>query len=329
MTFHLSPRSGVTGTAIAALALLLAAPALAGAAPDAARRSSPAVHALAKQGHRRHLGVLHYPKRRDTSHAAGRSRPPGPRGQVGAANAAARIEPDGAAFVNATQRYTWADGALFEVYAKPGRVTDIALEPGEQFVGSGPVAAGDTARWIIGDTVSGTGAAARVHILVKPVRADIATNMVINTDRRTYHLELRANLGVYMSAVAWTYPEDALIALRKTQADAVRAEPVASGIELSRLSFSYAIDGDKPAWRPLRVFDDGQHAYVEFPAGVAGGDLPPLFVIGPDGREELVNYRVAGHFMIVDRLFDRAELALGAGKHAVQVRIVATKGRGA
>jgi type IV secretion system protein VirB9 len=33
-----------------------------------------------------------------------------------------------------------------------------------------PVAAGDTVRWIIGDTESGTGASKQVHILVKPTR---------------------------------------------------------------------------------------------------------------------------------------------------------------
>src|SRR3546814_11181367 len=74
---------------------------------------------------------------------------------------------------------------------------------------SGPVAAGDTVRWIIGDTISGSGATARVHILVKPTRPDIATNLVINTDRRTYHLELRATPATYTASVSWTYPQRA------------------------------------------------------------------------------------------------------------------------
>jgi len=61
-------------------------------------------------------------------------------------------------------------------------VTDVALQEGEQLVS---VSAGDTVRWVIGDTSSGTGAAARVHILVKPTRPDLKTNLVVNTDRRT------------------------------------------------------------------------------------------------------------------------------------------------
>ncbi len=80
-------------------------------------------------------------------------------------------------------------------------MTDIALQEGEQLVGSGPVAAGDTVRWMIGDTISGVGATARVHILVKPVRPDITTNLIINTDRRTYHIELRANWDVFLNVL--------------------------------------------------------------------------------------------------------------------------------
>jgi len=98
---------------------------------------------------------------------------------------AARIQPEPTGFVNAIQQYPYTEGALYQVYAKPGQVTDIALQEGEQLVGTGPVAAGDTVRWMIGDTVSGVGPTARVHILVKPVRPDITTNLIINTDRRT------------------------------------------------------------------------------------------------------------------------------------------------
>ena len=103
--------------------------------------------------------------------------PADPRRRVGAANAAARVQPVRDGFLNAIQQYPWTDGALYQVYAAPGQVTDIALQEGEQLVGPGPVAAGDTVRWIIGDTVSGSGATARVHILVKPTRPDLSTNL--------------------------------------------------------------------------------------------------------------------------------------------------------
>ncbi|WP_082665324.1 P-type conjugative transfer protein TrbG [Sphingopyxis sp. H115] len=251
------------------------------------------------------------------AHAA----PADPRTQVGRANDAARVQPERATFLNAIQKYAWADGALFQVYTAPGQVTDIALQEGEELVGPGPVAAGDTVRWVIGDTVSGTGASRRVHILVKPTRPDIMTNLVINTSRRTYHIELRATPATYMAAVSWSYPQDELIALRAAESEQARLAPVAGGIDFAALSFAYRISGAKVPWRPVRVFDDGRQLFVEFGAAIATADMPPLFAIGEKGAAELLNYRVDGRYMIVDRLFDRAELRLGSGRGAKAVRI--------
>lgn len=240
---------------------------------------------------------------------------------IGSANAAARVDPDPFFWHNAIQQYAYADGALYQVYASPGRVTDIALQAGEELAGSGPVAAGDTVRWIIGDTVSGSGKSKQIHLLVKPTRPDLVTNLVINTDRRTYHLELRAQPATYMAALSWTYPQDALIALQVEKGEADRIEPVAAGLDASALNFRYRIDGDKASWRPLRVFDDGRQTFIEFPDGIATGDMPPVFVSGKDGSAELVNYRVKGRYMIVDRLFDAAELRLGTRKTQQIVRL--------
>ena len=274
-------------------------------------------------------GQLQSLPRRLPPHAAGRSRPsqsrPTLQDRVGAAMEAARIQPERTGFVNAIQVFPYTEGALYQIYAKPGQVTDIALQEGEQLVGSGPIASGDTVRWMIGDTLSGTGTTARVHILVKPVRPDITTNLVINTDRRTYHLELRANPSVYMASVSWIYPQDQLIALRQARIATERAAPVAAGMDLSALNFRYAIEGDRPDWRPLRAFDDGVRVFIEFPESIAQGELPPLFVIGPRGEAELVNYRVSGRYMIVDRLFGAAELRLGERKGQDKVRIVANR----
>lgn len=241
------------------------------------------------------------------------------------ANAAARIEPVRDGFINAVQLYPYSAGALYQVYTSPGQVTDIALQPGESLVGSGPIAAGDTARWIIGDTISGAGDTQRTHILVKPTRPDIVTNLVINTDRRTYHLELRATPSAYMASVSWRYPEDDLIALRRTNADAEASLPVGREIALDTLRFRYRIEGDRPPWRPVRVFDDGRQVFIEFPRGIGQGEMPPLFIIGPEGEGQLVNYRIRRNYIVVDRLFAAAELRLGDRQQTV--RIVRTDGR--
>ena len=201
--------------------------------------------------------------------------PADPRMRVEQANGAARVQPTRAGYINAVQVYPFSDSALYQVYAAPGEVTDIALEAGERLVGSGPVAAGDTVRWVVGDTESGTGPTKRVHILVKPTRPDLVTNLIINTDRRTYHLELRSAEKTYMASVSWAYPQDQLIALRRQNAAADAAAPVAVGVNIDALNFRYRIEGDNPAWRPLRAFDDGRQVFIEFPHGIGQGEMPP------------------------------------------------------
>jgi type IV secretion system protein VirB9 len=244
-----------------------------------------------------------------------------PTGRVENANTAARVEPRREGYYNAIQVYPWSEGALYQVYAVPGQITDIALEPGESLTGAGPIAAGDTARWIIGDTESGSGVTRRVHILVKPSRPDIITNLVVTTDRRTYMLELRSGEKPYMPAVAWSYPQPPA-----GQRQSVPATPVIPSA--SARNYRYALTGTgDPPWKPVAVYDDGRHIYVEFPAGIVQGEMPPLFVIGPDGEAQIANSRIYRHILIVDRLFGAAELRLGSGDRQQTVRIVRTDGR--
>ena len=244
-----------------------------------------------------------------------------PKDRVAGANRDARIEPAKDGYINAIQVYPYTAGALYQVYAAVNQVTDIALESAEKLVS---VSAGDTVRWIVGDTTSGEGATAQVHILVKPIGADLETNLVITTDRRTYHLELRSTDKTYMASVSWTYPASALLALKGDRARAEAAQTAVAdvGVNLDQLRFRYTIEGDAP-WKPRQVFDDGNKVYIQFPPGLAQGEAPPLFVIGPDGKPALVNYRVRGATYIVDRLFAAAELRLGTAPQRV-VRIVRT-----
>ncbi len=237
--------------------------------------------------------------------------------RIASANRAASIEPAASGFVNAVQVFPYTDGASYRVYAAPERITDIALQPGEQLVA---VASGDTVRWVMGDTTSGTGSQKRTHILVKPFAAGLSTNLVITTDRRSYHLALISVARTAMVALSWTYPQDALLALKRTQGQADAAAPIATGIDIDQLRFDYIVSGDRPAWRPLRAFDDGRQTFIEFPATLAVGQAPPLFLVDSKGDAQLVNYRVRGRYYIVDRLFDAAELRLGT-KHRDIVRI--------
>jgi len=229
------------------------------------------------------------------------------------ANAEARRRPDAKSFVDATQVYDYAPGALYELYAAPEFLSTILLEEGEVLQ---TTAAGDTTRWKVEAVPAAGGDGGRTLVLVKPTRPDIRTNIVLATDRRTYLIEAIAiaNSGAkaqtYSAQIAWRYPEG--------------AQRRAGGpmIALDALNFRYTIatiKGRRPAWIPERVYDDGRRTILEFPATLATGDAPPLFVIGADGAE-LANYRVMGNRYVLDRLIDAAELRLGDRKPVV-VRI--------
>jgi type IV secretion system protein VirB9 len=237
--------------------------------------------------------------------------------QVASATHAATLQPGTSGFVNAAHIFPFSEGAIFQAYVAPGLVTDIVLQPGEALIA---VASGDTARWVIGDTTSGSGEAKQTHVLVKPFSAGLVTNLVITTDRRAYHIRLTSTRGTALSSMRWSYPQDELLALRRRTEAAQAAAPIAGGFAIDQLHFNYRISGDKPGWRPLRAFDDGQRTYIEFPVTLGQGEAPPVFLVAADGKAELVNYRLRDRYYIVDRIFGAAELRLGLKKQQV-VRI--------
>lgn len=246
-----------------------------------------------------------------------------PSSAILAANQAATQRANDAMLLGALHEFSFRDGSLYAVQTSPQRITDIALEAGETLLS---VSAGDTARWVVGDAKSGAGRMLQTHVLVKPAATGLATNLVIMTDRRVYHVELKSVSGLSMSAVSWRYGDDLIIKdvgadqkpRDKKSADLMPAL-VVSGVPADQLNFKYKISGDKPDWRPLRAFDDGRRVFIQMPENIGTTDAPPLFVMGENGPS-LVNYRVRGQYYIVDRLFDRAELRLGDKRQKI-VRI--------
>lgn len=237
------------------------------------------------------------------------------RGDVAATNRAALQKPADASLVGALHEFAYERGALYAIQGSPQRITDIALEPGESLLS---VSAGDTTRWIVGDARSGAGLTAQAHVLVKPNASELATNLVIMTDRRVYHVELKSVAGPAMAAVSWRYPADLVLQNQLPIAQLQPPEP--APFEPQKLNLRYRISGAKPDWRPLAAFDDGRQVFIEMPVRIHTMEAPPLFVIGDQGPE-LVNYRVQGNFYVVDRLFAKAELRLGSGWGAKTVTI--------
>lgn len=215
--------------------------------------------------------------------------------------------------IGAVQVFGWTPGRVYEVRTAPLRVTTLTLGPGETLVAK---AAGDTVRWQIGETTSGSGALLRTHVLLKPLARGLETNLILTTNRRVYYLDLRSgSVDRFNPAVAWQ--EDAEDVTSMAQGRPPSAEPlrIADPVVMpdGPLDARYRISpqGRRPRWTPASVFNDGQRTFIAFNADLQIDEAPTLFVIASDGERQMTNYRQAGGLFIVDRVFDRAELRLG------------------
>ena len=241
------------------------------------------------------------------------------------ANHKAAQAPGASDYFNAIVQYAYEPGTLYQVYAQPMRITDIALEPGEKILGE--PASGDVVRWILALGKSMQNGVEQWHVYLKPTRPDLATNLAINTDRRSYLLELHSYENTFMAAIVWHYPEDELARLQAQAAELAGQQKSASPVVgVDALNFDYAIQvvKGKPAWTPVQVFDDGRRTFVRFPSALVLREAPALFVLR-DTETQLVNYRVKNDTYVIDRLIDAAELRVGQKDQEI-VRITRSTG---
>jgi len=209
----------------------------------------------------------------------------------------------------------------------PLRTTDIQLQPGETIT---DVALGDSERWMATPAASGDPRNAIPHLAVKPQAAGIATNLTIYTTNHIYHLLLHSR-GHALEEVEFYYPDELLAAMKAADTAAASAHQetvdptnAASGnVDPSRLNFAYAISGPNVPWRPTRAYDDGSRVFIQMPAAMKSSEAPAL-LIGAGGGTQMVNYRVAGNYYVVDRLFSKATLVAGVGREQDRVTISAT-----
>lgn len=222
------------------------------------------------------------------------------------ANSGARQRAAPGAFSEATLLYAWEPGAIYELQTSPDFVSTLLLEPGEVLI---DIAAADTARWSVSNTLSGD----RALLIVKPSAPKLKTNIVLVTDRRAYLIEAVSAAGeVYTAQAAWTYPAP--------PAPPPVPDPEPTPEPPPRpLHEDYVLKAPRkgpPPWMPEKVWDDGRRTFVQFPEDIAASDMPPLLIRTPEGLE-LVNYRIHGRRYEVDRIFTEAELRLGRKKPVV------------
>ena len=101
-------------------------------------------------------------------------------------------------------------------------------------------------RWQVSRTFSGLGNDRHEHLLVKPINEGLNNNLVVMTDRRTYHMQLHSTTDSYMASVKWLYPDSdqTLVhtydkAFNSSMTTNVNANAGTQGLELNNLDFNY------------------------------------------------------------------------------------------
>lgn len=212
--------------------------------------------------------------------------------------------------------YDFYDDSLYCVNVKVGHVTDIILHQGENFISA---IGGDTKQWMIDKARVGN----VTHIYIKPLVNSARTDIIINTDKRSYHFLVTAT-DYYNPIVSFNFPEE-VAAQKKAEIQKLN-EPTKQEKEfmtifteskngeviLKDMNYKYKVKANNKKLAedicPKKVFDDGIRTYIEMPQNRY--DLPVLYNVDVLDNEKLtlVNYRIKGKYYIADRVFNHARL---------------------
>ncbi|GIU52421.1 conjugal transfer protein TrbG [Shewanella sairae] len=229
------------------------------------------------------------------------------------------------AITDGSGRVTYFFGStLPTVVCAPFKTCVLELDTGEVINQDGGLQIGDTVRWRVTPTVSGSGVNKRTQLIIKPTDVDLSTTLTIATNKRIYQVKLVSDKDKWMPIVNFEYPEARAAQWAKYQQDMqveTQLNTLPDGQRVPELDFNYDVSG-KANFKPLRVYNDGQKTIIEMPAKVEHRTLPTLLVVNGN-QQELVNYRYKNSYIqdgrringrfIVDQLSSAIMLVVDVG----------------
>lgn len=185
--------------------------------------------------------------------------------------------------------------SVYRLRGYVGYQIDITFAPRERFVGIG-----------VGDSKGITFASEANHLFLKPRAAQVATNLTVLTNRRTYLFDYEAEPrspdpsgADVIYALRFEYPavpeHAASRERRQVETDLVAAQSARPR------NYDYWYCGD-PSLKPAAAWDDGVRTTLVFGAHT---ELPAVFAVNEDGSESLVNFDVQGGRVVIQRVARR------------------------
>lgn len=215
-------------------------------------------------------------------------------------------------------------GQSIDIVCAVLQVCDIQLQPGEEV---NSIHIGDSARWKIEPAITGYGASEIQHLVIKPLDNNLKTNLLVTTNRRSYHMNLKSHKTELMPEVSFIYPEEAIQKFKiknQRQQSFMANNTISSTNEyLGVLDFDYKIKGDSQIdWTPVRVYNNGVKTIIQLSDKTTYTEIPTLLVLDKSSnKEKLVNYRFINNKFIVDSVFNTAVLIMGVGSDQEKVTI--------
>jgi type IV secretion system protein VirB9 len=221
--------------------------------------------------------------------------------------------------------------AVVTVPVKRGVVTLLSLDPAESITEIGSGLGADCSKaeasWCIAAQPGGH------DIFVKPKStAGAPNNLAVVTNRRSHAFrfivppEGDARQPVYRLVVRAAPPPAAvaeppalpamppIVKLPAPSPAELLAERMSAAPKLVNASYSLAEGESSQDILPTLIFDDGRFTYFRFPNN---REVPAVFHVLGDGSESLVNTRMEGDLLVVDRV--SRQLMLRAGSAVVGV----------
>lgn len=195
---------------------------------------------------------------------------------------------------------TYTDKKTITIHAGLGLATLITFGENEAITF---ISAGDSKSWEIRRNNANT------LVSVKPLTGNTETNLNVVTDKRIYSLLLISSQAPEHKSsfqVRFKYPDDVDDATMRKQAELSASNPNQKNFNMATANYNYYFAGDK-ALKPRAVFDDGVKTFIE-----PNGEVPAVFVVGPNRHESVVNFRMEGRFMVIDKV--ARQFTLRAGK---------------